>query len=205
MSLHRNKRRKAFLFCQRVCFGKLIGEAVGYSDIACFSGADDAAQSLHDVVERRSVVPHMIDVEVHVVHAEVFQALVQHALDVLYAGNAGCDLPVRARQDFCGDYDLAAPCKIAQRASQILLACAVLVRDGGIKKVDSEGKPPFYDFAGDGLVCRPGMLSVPRLSEAHAAHADTGYGKLGASQLGIFHFISFSAGHMDRLWRFCPF
>ena len=121
------------------------------------------------------MVPHVVDIEIHIVHAKVLQAPVQHPLDVLLAGHAGLDLLGCARQELGRNDHFIAFRKIAQRAAEILLAGAALVGDRGVEKVDAQLQTAPDDLTRMCFVDRPAVLAVLRIAESHAAHADAGH------------------------------
>ena len=145
MSLHGNKGSKALPAGQFIGLAQLPGEAVGDADIACFTRLDGIVQPLHDFVKRRSVVPHMIDVQVHMVHAQVLQAFVQHAPHMLLSADSRVDLLMGAHGKFGGHHHVLPAGKVPESAAQILLAGAVLIHDGRIKEVDAQFQGPADD------------------------------------------------------------
>ena len=80
----------------------------------------------------------MVDVQIHIVHAEILQAFVEHFCDVLLTGHAVCDLVRCTRQEFRGDHDILTLCKIAQRTSDVLFARAGLVSDGSVEEIHAK-------------------------------------------------------------------
>ena len=173
--LHGNEFCKAFFFCQCIGFGELPGKAVGDADIAGLSGFHHPVEPVQDVVEGRLIVPHMINVKIHMIHPEILKTLIDHALDMLLSGHACLDLFGRAGEEFCRHDYIVPPGKVFQCSSQVLLARPALVSNGSVKKVDAQVQPVLYDLAAVLFVQGPGMLSVRSISEAHASHADTGY------------------------------
>ena len=67
MPLYRNKLLETFLFRQRICLGKLVGKAVGNSDITGFSFFYDPVQAIHNIIERRLMIPHMVNIQIYIV------------------------------------------------------------------------------------------------------------------------------------------
>ena len=88
MPLDRDELRKAFFFCKGIGLGDLPSKAVGDTDISGLACLHDAVQTVHDVFDGRLPVPHVIDVQIHVVHPEVLEACVDHVLDVLLSADA---------------------------------------------------------------------------------------------------------------------
>ena len=74
---------------------------------------------------------------------------------------------------YIGHDNIIALCEITQRPPEILLTCAGLICDCGVKEIDAELQPALDDFTGMRLIKRPGMLPVLGISEAHASHADS--------------------------------
>ena len=79
---------KALVLGQGVGLGELVGKAVGDAYIPRLARLHHAVEAVHDVVERHAVVPHVVDVEIDVVHAEVVQTGVNHGLNVLLRRDA---------------------------------------------------------------------------------------------------------------------
>ena len=144
----------------------------------------------------------MIDIEIHIIHAEIFQTGVNHLLDVLLSGDAGCDFLRRAGQEFGSHHHVVSFGEVLQRPAHILLAGAALIADCGIEKIDAELQPVLYDFAGVLLIQRPRVLSVFRIAESHTAHADPGYIQFRITKLCIFHVYLHSAAaeHPDSFF-----
>ena len=187
MILHADKFREAFLFSEGVRLRKLIGVAVRDADVAHLAGADNIIQPFHDLVEGRRVVPHVIDVEIDVVHAEIAQAGVHHLFDVLLAAYAGRDLLRRAWEKFCRDDNLVAFCEIAQRTAEVSLARPALIADGCVKKIDAAVEPVFHDLARRGFIDGPAVLSVFSIAEAHTAHTDARDSEITITKFRVFH------------------
>ena len=155
MSLDGNKFCKSLFFRQPIGLCQLPCETVGNADIPSFSRLHNIVQSLHDVIKRRLVIPHMINVQIHVVHAEIFKALIDHALYMLLPCNSPCNLILCTGQEFCRHHHLVTLGKIPQRPSHILLACAALITDCRVKEIDTKFQAlPDY-FTGMFLVKRP--------------------------------------------------
>ena len=175
MPLYRHELGKALFFRQGVGLTQLPGEAVGDADVACLALLHHLVQAVQDVIEGRLVVPHVVDVQVYMVHAQILQALLQQTADMLLAGDACLDLLVGAGQELSGDHDLVPPGKIPQGTAQILLTGAALIADGGVKEVDAQLQPALHDFSGMLLINGPGMLAVVCIAKAHTPHTDPGY------------------------------
>lgn len=166
----------AALFGQRIGFGKLPGEAVGNADGAHFSACHRPVQGFEVVGNRCAVVPHVADVEIDVIHAEILQAFVEHTGDMLTAADAGGNVFGRARQEFGGDDDFVALGQFAQRAAEVLFAGTALVADGGVEEVHAQFQTARKD--GMSVVVADGPRVHPALAvtETHAAEADAGNG-----------------------------
>ena len=178
---------KALVLGQGVGLGQLIGKAVGDAYIPRLAGLNHAVEAVHDVIERHAVVPHVVDVQIDVVHAEVAQTGVYHGLNVLLGGDAALYLLVGEREELGGHDYLVAAREVAQRAAQVLLAGAALVAYCGVKEVYPQVEAVLYYLAGHVLVHRPGVLAVGSVAEAHAAHADARDGQVGIAQFRVFH------------------
>ena len=189
VALHGDKLGKALLLCQRVGLSKLVGVAVGDADIARLAGFDGFVEAVHDVEKRRPVVPHVVDVEIDVIHAEVLQAPVQHAADVLLTADAGGDFLVGAGQELGGHHHAVAAGEVAQGAAKVLFAGAALVGDGGIEEVDPRLQRLTDDGAGMLLVQRPGVLAARGVAKAHAAQTDAGNSQIGVAKFRVAHSI----------------
>ena len=178
MPLHRHKFRKSLFFRQGVGLGKLPGKAVGDPDITGFSLFYNPVQAVHDVIKRRRVIPHMINIQIHMVHSQISEAGIHELLNMLLPGDARFDLFRRAGQEFRRHHHFITAGKIPQGAAQILLAGAALVPHGSIKEIDAQLQPFSDDFPGMLFIHRPTVLPVSCVSESHAAHADAGYVQL---------------------------
>ena len=175
VALYRHELGKALPLRQGVCLAQLPGKAVGDADISGLALPHHLVQTIHDVIERRLVVPHMVDIQVHMVHAQVLQALLQQAADMLLSGHAGGDLLIGPGKELGGHHDLIPPGEVPQGPAQVLLAGTALIADGGVEEVDVQLQPPPDDLSGMRLVDGPGMLPVVCIAKAHAPHADPGY------------------------------
>ena len=175
VALHRDEPGKALFFRQGVCLAQLPGEAVGDADIPGLALLHHLIQTVHDVIEGRLVVPHVVDIQVHVVHPQVLQAPLQQPADVLLSGDARHNLLIGAGEKFGGHHHLVPLGKVPESPAQILLAGAALVADGGVEEVDPQLQAAPDDLPGVSLVKRPAVLAVGGVSKAHAAHADAGH------------------------------
>lgn len=92
MPLYRDEFAKSLLLGQGIGFGQLPGKAVGNADGAHLACLYDAIEAIHDFIERRSVIPHMIDIQIHIIHPQMLQAPIQQIGDMLLAADAGGDL-----------------------------------------------------------------------------------------------------------------
>ena len=188
--LHGHELRPALPLGDGVGLRQLPGEAVGYADAARPARLHLPVQAVQYVLDGRLPVPHVVDVQVDVIHAQVFKALVQHIFDVLLPGDARLDLVLRPGQELGGHHHLVPLRKVPQGAAHVLLAGAGLVGDGGVVEVDAQFQPAPYDLAAVFLVQRPAVLALPCVAEAHAAHADAGYRQIGVAKLRIFHVVT---------------
>ena len=175
MSLDGDELRKAFFFRQRVRLGDLPCKAVGNTDVSGFSRLHDAVQAIHDVVNWCLPVPHVIDVEIHIVHPKVPQTGIDHVLDVLLTADALFDLLLCPRKELGGNDHILTPREIPQRSANILLTGAALISDGRIIKINAEIQASLNDFSGMFLVDGPAVLAASGITESHTSHADPGY------------------------------
>ena len=120
----------------------------------------------------------MIDVKVHIVHAEILETRVDHVLDMLLAADAIFNFILSSREELGCDDDLIALCEVPERASHILLAGAALVSNRCIIEIDTQQKTAFNDFSGVFLVNGPAVLAASGISESHASHTDPRYIKV---------------------------
>ena len=188
MALYGDKFGKSLPLCQGVCLGQLVGIAVGNTDISGLALLHHIVQPLHDIVERALIVPHVVDVQIHIVHAQIFQALVYHLLDMGLGCDAGLHLLGRAGQELGGHHHLIPLCEILQRPAQVLLTGAALVGDGRVIEIDARLQTFFDDLSCVLLIDGPGVLSLSGVSKAHAPHADAGDIQIRVSQSCILHF-----------------
>ena len=175
MALNGYKLLEAFLFCQCVCLGKLIGKTVGNSDITGFSLFNDLVQTLHNIVKRSLVIPHMVNIQIYIVQSQIFQTGIDHPFNMFLSGNSLLDLLRCPGEKFCGNYHIFPLCKIFYRPAYILLTGTALIPDSCIKKVNSKIQSFFNDFPGMFLVYCPAVLSVFGVSKAHTSHTDPGH------------------------------
>ena len=147
MALNGDESGKTFLFRQCVRLRDLPGKTVRNADVSRLSRLHDAAEPVHNVLERRLPVPHVIDVEIHIVHAEVLKACVDHVLDMLLPADSVLDLFLCSRKEFGGNDNVFALCEVAQCPADILLACAALVGDGCVVEIDAQFQAALYDLS----------------------------------------------------------
>ncbi len=169
----------------RLC--KLPHEAVGNADIPCLSRLDRVVQPLHDFFHWRVIVPHVIDIEVNIVHSEIFKASIQIIFNVFLTADTRVDLVLRAWGELCSDHIIVPFCKISECFAHILLAGSVLIDNSGIVEIDTYIKAMFDDLTGLRLVHRPTVLARGRVAEAHAAHADAGNGQIRLAEFRVLH------------------
>ena len=196
VSLHRYELCKAFPFGKRVRLCKLIGEAVGNPDITDLARSDGIVQALHNVVKRRIVIPHMANVQIHIVHSEILEAFIQHSLHMPLSGNARFQLRIGPGQEFRRNHNIITLRKVPNRSAEILFACSALVGDRRIKEVDAQLQPFFDDCTGMRFIDRPAMLAVSRFSASHTTHTNTGYTQIGVPQFRILHKLTFPKNRM---------
>ena len=137
MPLDGDEFRPAFFFRQGVCLRQLPGVAVGDADVTRFACFHHAIQTIQNIFNRRLPVPHVIDIQVHMIHTQVLQARVDHAFNVRLSVDAGFNLVLRAGEEFGGHHHFVPPGKVPQGPAHILLAGAALIGDSGIVEVDA--------------------------------------------------------------------
>ena len=175
MPLDGDEFSKAFLFCQGISLGDLPGKAVGDADVSGFSRLHYAVQPIHDIFDRRLPVPHVINIEIYIVHTEIVKACVYHVFNMLLPADAAFDLFLCPGKEFRGNDYIIAFCEVAKRPADILFACAALISDSRIVEVDAQIQSALNDLSCMFFIDGPAVLSASGISEAHASHADPGY------------------------------
>ena len=99
------------------------------ADVPRLAGGHGVREALHDLLDRRAPIPHVVDVQVHVVHTEMAQTHIEIVADVLLAAHAVLDLLVGARQELRGHHHIVACRHGGERAAEVFLGRAVLVDD----------------------------------------------------------------------------
>ena len=115
----------------------------------------------------------MQNIQIDVIHAEIFQALIQPLFNMA----AGCDSRLylfrRARQKLRRDDHILTFGQCFERLPDILLAGAALISDRGIKEIDSLTQRLFQNVAGlIGIQC-PAVLTLTGIAEAHTPQTDS--------------------------------
>ena len=190
MPLDGDEFGKALPLCQSVGLTELPSKAVRNPDVPGFARLHSVVQSLHDVIKGRLVIPHMVDVEVHIVHPQVLQALIQHPPDVLLAADPRFDLLIGTGEKLGGHHNLAPLGKIPECTAYILFTGAALVGDSGIEEVDAQLQPTLDDLPGMRFVNGPGVLAILSISKSHAAHTNAGDVQVGIAEFCVFHIFS---------------
>ena len=72
MSLNRDKPGKSFFFGKCVCLSQLIGKTVGNTNVPNLSGLYNTIKAIHDIIKRRLIIPHMVNVEIHIIEPQIF-------------------------------------------------------------------------------------------------------------------------------------
>lgn len=129
----------------------------------------------------------MVDIEIDIVHAQVFEALIQAGLDVLLTANALVNLLLGSGRELRGNHHAVPLRKVAQRPTYELLACAILIGEGRVVEVNAQVKAVADDVPRLRFVHRPAVLACGGVAEAHASHADAGYGQIRFAQFRVFH------------------
>ena len=131
----------------------------------------------------------MIDIQIYMIHAEIFETFVQHVFNVLLPGHAGFYLRIGARQKFGGHNDLIAFGKIPQCPAKILLTCTALVSDRRVEEINAKLQSAANDLACVFLIDRPGMLAVRCVAKTHAPHANAGNLQIRIAKFCVFHVL----------------
>ena len=173
MSLHGNEFRNPELFRHRVRLCQLIGVTVGNSQIADLSGSHGTVQSGHDLFQRRARIPAVQNIQIDVIHAEIFQALIQHLFNMAADRDSRLNLFRRARQKLRRDDHVFTFGQCFKRPADILFAGAALICQCGIKEIDSLAQRLFQNVAGlIGIQC-PAVLTLTGIAEAHTPQTDS--------------------------------
>ena len=175
MSLYGDKLLETFLFSQCICLGKLVGKAVGNSDIPGFSFFYDLIQALHNIIKRSLIIPHMVNIQIYIVHPQIFQTGIDHSLNMFLSGDSLMDLFRRPGKKFRSHYHIFSLCKVPESPAYILFTGAALVSDSCIKKINPKIQSFFNNLPGMFLVYGPAVLSVFGVSKSHTSHTDPGY------------------------------
>ena len=147
MALNGYEFGKPFLLRQRVRLRDLPGKTVRNADVSRLARLHDAIQSVHNVFKRCLPVPHVIDVEIHVVHAEVLKTCVDHVLDVLLPADSVLDLFLCSRKEFGGNDNVFTLCEVAQCLADILFAGSALIGDGCVVEINTQFQSALYDLS----------------------------------------------------------
>ncbi len=160
--LNRNKFFKSFPLRQGVGLAQLPCKAVGNADIPGLARLHRLGHALQNLLNRRKVVPHVADVQIHIIHTQIFQAGVQPVQHVLLPGNALLNFLLGAGRKFRGHHHVLPPAEIPQGPAHVLFAGASLITDGRVVKVDSAFQSPADNLPGilSGSVQR-GRRSLP--------------------------------------------
>ena len=155
MPLNADELCKALFLSKRICLCKLPCIAVRNADVSCLSRFHNTVQTVHNVVDWRVPVPHVINVQVNIVHSEVVKALVDHTLDMLLSADTCLNINRGSRQEFRCHNNFIAPGKIFECSADKLLTRSRLIGDCGIKEIHAKVKPALDDLTRMRLVYRP--------------------------------------------------
>ncbi len=108
MVLHRDELGPAVFLGQRIHFGDLVGVCVGDADVSHFAGPDRIVHALQNFFGGSLVVPDVIDVQVHMIHAQVLQTGVDGVHHVLLAIDASGNFFFGSWQEFGGNHHVLA-------------------------------------------------------------------------------------------------
>ena len=147
MPLNRNKLCHSVFSCIVICLGKLPCKAVGYTDISGFASLHNPIKSIHDFLHRGMIIPHMIDIKIHIVHTEIAKTLIQVIFYMFLSAHAAVNFFLCSRCEFRCNHIIITFCKITKCFSDILLACTILICDCRIIKIDTKVKSMLNDFS----------------------------------------------------------
>ena len=155
---------------------QLPREDGGGSDVAGLAALHNIVQRLHDLLHRRIRVEAVDLVEVHVVHVEALERMVDLRQDVLARGAAAVGPPrAHVEMHLRGDDDLVTvESEVADEPSRDLLARPHLIDVRRVEVVDAEVDGLLEERLRVVVVPRPREDSVllAGLAEAHHAEAD---------------------------------
>ena len=137
MVLHADELGPSPFFGQGIHLSHLVGIGIGYSYVARLPLANCLVHSLQDFLGRCLIVPDVVDVQVHIVHAQVLQTTVYVVQHMLPAVHPLLDFLLRARQELGGHHHLFPSGHIPQGTSHELFRSAQLVGNGRIEEVHS--------------------------------------------------------------------
>lgn len=103
MALNGDKFGESLPLGDGVCLGKLPCEVVGDTNIPSLVGFDRMVQAFQDIIDGCLMVPHMIDVQIYIIHAKILEALVQRPADMLLTTDirlAASPNPMQMRETF---------------------------------------------------------------------------------------------------------
>lgn len=103
-------------------------------------------QLLHNLLHRGMVIPHMADVEIDIIHAKIFKALIQVIFNVLLPADPGINFFLCTRGKLCGNHIFITLCKIPERFPNKLLTGSILIGNRRIIKIDAKLQTMLYNF-----------------------------------------------------------
>ena len=121
------------------------------------------------------VIPHMADVEIDMIHAKIFKALIQVIFNVLLPADPGINFFLCTRGKLCGNHIFIAPCKIPERLPDKPLTGSILIGNRRIIKIDAKLQTMLYDLPCPAFIHCPAMLSGSRIAKSHTPHTYAGH------------------------------
>ncbi len=183
--LHGHERGPAVPVRRVLRLGELPGVHAARPDVAGLARLDHVVQCLHGLLDRGPRVPPVDLVEVHVVHVQAAQRVVDPGQDVL-AGQAAVVLGVGHRAEHLGgNHDVLAPEQLAEQPPGDDLARAVGVGVGGVVE-DHATVGRGLDERLRGVFLQHPLPAAP-VAEAHHAEADAGHAQAGRAQVDVLH------------------
>ena len=161
------------------------------SDVAGFAALDDIVQGLHDFFHRRIGIQAVDLIDINVVQAQPFQAVVDFRHDIL-AGQAAAVGPARThfKIDFRRHDDfIAVQTKIADIPAGDFLTGPHLIDIGRIEIIDAQFNGPLENGLAVFIIFRPreDAVFLSRFTETHHTQANAGHVHPCIAKFYIFH------------------
>ncbi len=126
VSLNGNKLWQVYILSYGVGFGELLCKAVGNSDISRFLTFHDVVKCPHYFVNGSVIVPHMVYIQIPIVHTEMPETRINTHLNVLSAGNTFAISSCDRGRNLVGNHHILTFGEVTQGTSYIPLTGAVL-------------------------------------------------------------------------------